>query len=129
MPDNSLFPAPIDMKKMQNEQLAQVYDMWRLAGAITAKSIVDDRLIDLPFNSLFWDLALGKKTSLFDLERIEPEMYKNLADFQRMANRRKEILKRCHDPEKCQRQLEGLTTMHGGKIEDYELTFSTSFTI
>ena len=96
---------------------------------MTAKSIVDDKLIDLPFNSLFWDIALGKKTSLFDLERIEPEMYKNLVDFQRMANRRKEIMKKCHDPEKCQRQLEGLTTMHGGKIEDYELTFSTSFTI
>ena len=48
---------------------------------MTAKSIVDDKLIDLPFNSLFWDIALGKKTSLFDLERIEPEMYKNLVDF------------------------------------------------
>lgn len=58
------------MRGMSNEPIAQIYDVWRLVGCITAKSIVDDRIIDLPFNPLFWDLVLGKKTSLFDLNKI-----------------------------------------------------------
>jgi HECT-domain (ubiquitin-transferase) len=91
-PDNSLFPAPIVMREMGKEQIAQVYDVWRLVGCVTAKSIVDDRIVDFPFNPLFWDLVLGKKTSLFDLNKIQPEVSKNLLDFQRMANRRKQIV-------------------------------------
>ena len=87
------------MKSKTNEELAKIYDLWRLAGSMVAKSIVDDKLMDLPFNSLFWDIVLGKKTSLFDLEKIEPEVCKNFMDFQRMANRRMEILRKVSDPE------------------------------
>lgn len=32
-----------------------------------AKSIVDDRLIDLPLSSLFWDLVLGKVINIIYL--------------------------------------------------------------
>jgi hypothetical protein len=74
-----------------------VYDIWRLLGSMVAKSIVDDRLIDLPFNPLFWDVVLNKKMSLFDLEKIEPEVCKNFMDFQRMSNRRKDILSKFTD--------------------------------
>ena len=48
------------MVKLQNDQLQKVYEIFRLAGMITAKSISDDRLVDLPFSPIFWDLVLGK---------------------------------------------------------------------
>jgi hypothetical protein len=50
--------------------------MFRLIGTIMAKSIVDDRLIDLPLSSLFWDLLLGKvsATICFSLIIIENEL-------------------------------------------------------
>jgi len=91
------------MREMNNEQIAQVYDVWRLIGCVTAKSIVDDRIVDFPFNALFWDLVLGKKTSLFDLNKIQPEVAKNFVDFQRMANRRKQIVQKVSDPEVLER--------------------------
>ena len=47
-----------------------------------AKSISDDRLIDLPISSLLWDLLLGKKMSIFDLERIDRDFFKVFAELQ-----------------------------------------------
>jgi E3 ubiquitin-protein ligase TRIP12 len=58
--DNSLFPAPISMQKISNEELQKTYELFRLTGTMIAKSIVDNKLIDLPLSPLFWDLLLGK---------------------------------------------------------------------
>jgi E3 ubiquitin-protein ligase TRIP12 len=46
--------------------------VFRLSGMMIAKSISDDRLIDLPLSPLFWDLMLGKKMNIFDVERLDP---------------------------------------------------------
>ena len=58
--DNTLFPAPITLQKISNDELQKVYEIFRLTGTMMAKSIVDDRLIDLPLSPLWWDLLLGK---------------------------------------------------------------------
>jgi len=69
------------MQKVSSEELQKVYDVYRLAGMMVAKSISDDRLIDLPLSPLFWDLILGKKMNIFDLERLDPALFKTFADF------------------------------------------------
>ena len=61
--DGCLFPSPIDIKQLNEEQTTQVTDLFRLAGTFVAKSIVDDKLIDLPISHLMWDLLLGKVSS------------------------------------------------------------------
>lgn len=68
------------MQKLSNEELQKVYEIFRLAGTMMAKSIVDDRLIDLPISPLWWDLLLGKKMNLFDLERLDKDLFKIFAD-------------------------------------------------
>ena len=55
-----MFPAPINIVKMSSEEVQKVYEVFRLAGMIIAKSISDDRLIDMPLSPVFWDLILGK---------------------------------------------------------------------
>ena len=45
-----------------------------------AKSIVDDRLIDLPISPLWWDLLLGKKMNIFDIDKLDKEFYKVFAE-------------------------------------------------
>ena len=60
MPENDLFPAPMSLNSVSNEEVQKSYELFRLVGTMIAKSIVDDRLIDLPISSLFWDLLLGK---------------------------------------------------------------------
>lgn len=63
MVDNSLYPAPISVHSMKTEELQRIYEIFRLSGIMIAKSISDDRLIDLPISSLLWDLLLGKVSS------------------------------------------------------------------
>ena len=40
--------------------MKEVSDLFRMAGTFIAKSIVDNKLIDLPISRLMWDLLLGK---------------------------------------------------------------------
>jgi hypothetical protein len=47
--------------------MQKIYEIFRLAGTMVAKSIVDDRLIDLPISPLWWDLLLGKVIKPFAL--------------------------------------------------------------
>ena len=56
-----------------------------------AKSIVDDRLIDLPLSPLWWDILLGRKMNLFDLEKLDKDLFKVFADLQLLANKKREI--------------------------------------
>ena len=65
MADNSLYPSPVNLVKIGNEEMQRVYDVFRLAGMMVAKSISDDKLIDLPLSPLFWDLVLGKVSSKY----------------------------------------------------------------
>ena len=60
MTDNYLFPAPLNLQKISNDELQKVYELFRLSGMMIAKSISDDKLIDLPVSPIFWDLVLGK---------------------------------------------------------------------
>lgn len=68
------------MQKISNDELHKVYEMFRLAGILMAKSIVDDRLIDLPISPLWWDLLLGRKMNLFDLDKLDQGLFKVFAD-------------------------------------------------
>ena len=60
MSDNTLLPTPISVIKMSGDDLQKIYVLFRLAGIMVAKSISDERLIDLPISNVFWDLLLGK---------------------------------------------------------------------
>ena len=50
----------MDVKSLTQEKLKEVTNLYRLAGTFIAKSIVDNKLIDLPISRLMWDLLLGK---------------------------------------------------------------------
>lgn len=83
MADNSLFPAPINLVNISNEELQKIYDVYRLAGMMIAKSISDDRLIDLPISPLFWDLVLGKVRNqiIFIILNIRKLIFSTLSDW------------------------------------------------
>lgn len=81
MQDNTLYPSPINLVSINlDDDLQRIYDVFRLTGMMIAKSISDDRLIELPLSPVFWDLVLGKKMNIFDLERLDPNIFKVFAD-------------------------------------------------
>lgn len=77
--DGSLFPCPIPsqncqfLKKQTKEvnkvetrlQIDKMQSMFRMLGSLIGRAILDERLIDLPINSLFWDLILDRVVIYF----------------------------------------------------------------
>ena len=61
--DHSLFPAPLQAAVAKGLSEEKVRELFEFAGTIVAKSIADERLADLPFSSVFWDLVFGKVAS------------------------------------------------------------------
>lgn len=76
---NMLFPSPLDPRETAflgetNEKktlngkaakLTQYLTLFRCAGMLVARAILDERVIDLPFHPIFWDLVLDRV--IFDL--------------------------------------------------------------
>jgi hypothetical protein len=58
--DHSLYPAPFF--NFENEKNQNIF---YLMGYVVARAMYDDRLIDAPFNSLFWDLVLDRVKNIF----------------------------------------------------------------
>lgn len=58
--NDDLFPTPICLKTFDQSKIKQIYEMFRLAGTLIAKAIVDDRQIDMPISPIFWKVCLGQ---------------------------------------------------------------------
>lgn len=54
--NNTLFPAPI----FNEEDRIEREKAFMILGFLIARALYDDRLIDIPLNSLFWDIALDR---------------------------------------------------------------------
>ena len=53
--DLSLFPLPV------NEKTRLEYcKLFNLIGFMVARGLYDDRLLDIPLNSLFWDIVFDR---------------------------------------------------------------------
>ena len=57
-----------------------ICEKFQMAGIFVAKSITDNRLIDLPLSEMMWDLLLGKKKNLFDMRRLDPFIFNMLSE-------------------------------------------------
>jgi len=70
VPDHQLFPRAIDLATVDREILIEVCRLFQMTGIFMAKSIVDNRLIDMPMSPLMWDLIFGKEVNLFSLKPL-----------------------------------------------------------
>jgi hypothetical protein len=52
--DYSLFPSP------RVDNIEETKRLFTLFGFVIARGLYDDRLLDFPLNSLFWDLVLER---------------------------------------------------------------------
>jgi len=122
--NGTLFPAPIDPLKKMNENNQKIINYFRFMGWLIARGITDERLVDLPFSDVFWDLILNKPLTINDLGRID---YKNTEFFLELERikKKKENIERdiSLDAETKKRTIETLRLTNGGKIQDLLLSF------
>jgi len=63
-----------------------------------------------------WDLLLGKKMNLFDLKKIDEQLFQLFSEFQVMANRKKEIDEMVLEPEIRTRLLSSIKSSKGTSV-------------
>lgn len=76
--DNSLFPRPINPAKVSEAELNEIESFFEFVGTLVARSLMDERLVDLPISKVFWKLAFAKKIKIHDLKNIDMPLYKGL---------------------------------------------------
>ena len=76
--DNTLYPNPLNFKKRSAKDRKRIEKFFELAGTIIARSMMDERLIDLPISVVFWKLVFSETAMLDDLEKLDKSLYKGL---------------------------------------------------
>jgi hypothetical protein len=115
---NGLFPAPL-----AGQDIGKVMSIFTFLGRLVAKALYDDRLINLPFNKVFWKLALGKTLSLLDLEAIDPHLGRYMIELTQVVKHRNQILEDHSDEDVRSKHLKKIE-FKGIKIEDLHLSFT-----
>jgi len=62
--NNTLYPSPV----FTEEDGIEREKIFMLLGFLIARALYDDRLIDIPLNSLFWDLVLDRVNKLIKIK-------------------------------------------------------------
>lgn len=115
---NGLFPSPL-----QGQDINKVVATFTFIGRLVAKALYDDRLLNLPFNKIFWKMLLGKNISLLDLETIDPHLGRYMLELTQIVKQRKQILEDHQDEDIRTKHLKKIE-FKGIRIEDLHLNFT-----
>ena len=69
----TLFPIPSIGKS--KDQIEEIKKIFTILGFFIARSLYDDRLINLPINQIFWDLVLHRPISYKSIEKVDKGLY------------------------------------------------------
>jgi len=102
---------------------ARVLQLFEFMGKFTAKALLDNRLVDLPFCATFYRQLLGHELGLADLQEINPQLATTLKRLQALALKRTAILRAGGKPAEVSAALAGLT-LDGASVDDLGLDFT-----
>ena len=69
--DYSLFPIPF----IKAENYEKKLKLFNVIGYVIARALYDDRLIDFPLNSIFWDLVLERPINIKSIQKIDKNIF------------------------------------------------------
>ncbi len=69
--DGSYYPKSILIGSCNELDTKQLLRKFYIAGYFIARSIYDNRLMNLPLSQVFYDLLLDRKQSLSDLSKLD----------------------------------------------------------
>lgn len=79
---NGLFPRPYSR---DSSAIEAVLERFRLLGRLSARAMLDSRLLDVPMSEPLLRAAfLGEDLDLFHVQAIDPELYKTISKMQSM---------------------------------------------
>jgi len=104
--DLSLFPSPVNSHSNRK--------LFEILGFVIARALYDDRLIEIPLSSLFWDLVLDRSISFRKISKIDKDLGKAIHDF----------LKIIKIKQNCTKEDISQIKYNNTLIEDIGLTFN-----
>ena len=122
--DNSLFPAPLSISSAAYGE-EDVLKYFETLGAIVSRAISDDRLTDLPFSSLFWDICIGRPITFSQIKQLDSTFGKSVNELREYSLKRQKILNNSDLEEHIkERQLENCKFKNDVSVEDLCLYFT-----
>ena len=117
--NGSLYPTLLSDKENNDEILKS----FKLLGYIIGRGIYDDRLLDIPLSSTFWNLILH--TIIFkDLSMIDINLYKTILDFVNLINKKKEYIKN-NKIENCEKiNFDDIIFYNNCKLSELDIYFT-----
>jgi len=90
---NGLFPAPMSSKQLEDENGKRTLEIFRLLGKFIARSMLDSRIIDIPFNPVFFRIAnnLNAKPSLNMIALVDGGLAKSMSGIAKVVEKKKRI--------------------------------------
>jgi E3 ubiquitin-protein ligase TRIP12 len=110
----TLFPAPINPENLEagikGVNTSKICQLFKYMGWLCARAISDDRLADLPFADVFWELVLGKKATIIDLRKVDQRNGAFFFELDRLRSRKVAIQQnKSLNEEQKRKQIETLT--------------------
>ncbi|OMJ81252.1 hypothetical protein SteCoe_18308 [Stentor coeruleus] len=115
---NGLFPGPLN-----GQDINKITSIFTFIGRLVAKALFDDRLLNLPFNKVFWKLVLNKPLSLLDLESVDGDIGRYILELNQIAKQKTQIIEEYQDIDIREKHIRRID-LKGVRVEDMHLTFT-----
>lgn len=123
---NGLFPRPFGDGEAETPEGRKVLNLFKTLGQLVAKALLDSRIVDISFNSVFMRLALGEdlKRSVRIMQRVDPGLGNSLKMLRRFIQHKAAIMadSTLNEQEKATRCSE--ITVQDTHVEDLALDFT-----
>lgn len=77
--DNSLFPCVL---RQNDPNYKVICHHFKVIGAVAARSLLDDRVFNLPLSKTFWDILLERPVTRKSIEPLNKHLFQILHDLQ-----------------------------------------------
>ncbi|KAI8337685.1 hypothetical protein BC941DRAFT_425909 [Chlamydoabsidia padenii] len=119
-----LFPAPLS-KRTDAKTKKKTIQLFKSLGQFVAKSMLDFRIIDIPFNAAFFKLLLFSDTSSVEIiKEVDPVLGKSISHLQEYVDKKRSIELDKGLTSKERAVLIGNIEVNGAKIQDLCLDFT-----
>jgi E3 ubiquitin-protein ligase TRIP12 len=115
--DFSLYPA-IFANESEFLSFKQIFS---LLGYVVARGLYDDILINIPLNSVFWDIILDRPINIKKVSKIDDGLGKLLRDLKDIVDQKHKII---HSSSISQSDLGDHLKFNNTKIEEMDLSFT-----
>lgn len=89
--NNSLFPSPINKNSINHEENKT---MFQILGFVIARSLYDDRLINIPLSNIFWDSVLERPINFYLLYDLDADLGNAIKDFLKIIKQKQIFLEK-----------------------------------